>query len=158
MKSYRDNGLEQMSGTKLNAGPRHFILSGKTRKRKITKKKRSSLHFHSWQIVAVNGSGFPTLFSLQSLFLQQSLVQKTTAGPSTRKPYPLTCLPSPGFSGTQVHFQRARLLRAPPPCSTLKAGSQEKHSEACVPRGQLEARENAMSCLPSRFGHLEVAR
>lgn len=39
MKSYRDNGLEQMSGTKLNAGPRHFILSGKTRKRKITKKK-----------------------------------------------------------------------------------------------------------------------
>lgn len=40
MKSYRDNGLEQMSGTKLNARHRHFILSGKTCKRKITKEKK----------------------------------------------------------------------------------------------------------------------
>lgn len=134
MKSYRDNSLEQISRTQLNATYRYFILVEKINKRKITKYVQVSFsqRVKLWQLMV---SRFHTLINLvrpssNKLFYGKSGIKDLKADPDHSVPTTPPTHTHPGFALAPVCFQKpTHLLGLPPNCHVMKADNQGKYSQ-----------------------------
>lgn len=90
MKSYRDNGLEQISETQLKTTHGHFIASGKNKCKEKNHQLRSCHCFSVGKLWQLTGSRFHTLFNLASLSSNKLLYRKSWYKTSNSRPCPLS--------------------------------------------------------------------
>lgn len=146
MKSYRDNGLEQISETQLKTTHGHFIASGKNKCKEKNHQLRSCHCFSVGKLWQLTGSRFHTLFNLASLSSNKLLYRKSWYKTSNSRPCPLSTYIH--HSHTHIHrglivvlphLQEPRHLpRLPPNSNIIKADNQEKHTQVHVLQSKLK--------------------
>lgn len=145
MKSYRDNGLEQISETQLKTTHGHFIASGKNKFKEKNHQLCSCHSFSVGKLWQLTGSRFHT-FSLASLSSNKLLYRKSRYKTSNSRP----CLLSTynHHSHTHTHLgltvvlpylqEPQHFLRLPPNSNIIKIDNQEKHTQVHVLQSKLK--------------------